>query len=172
MRVFQGTVGPLSERFLFFLLHSLRNVLYTFFDILIFSYPPSTKSTLRRFQYLTVPSKSQFLSESQPSNLACQVPQTLLWLSITQGCIFTTSSTYAIPPDIKQWPRTPTPQSHCLMMYYATVPLIWESWIISQSQTWVILTPPLSKDSAKPLPSQLDWLNTCLQIHNSQPLPW
>jgi hypothetical protein len=75
--VFKRTVGSLSEGFSFLLLLSLRNLLYTFFYTTVFSCPPSTKSSLRQFQYLALPSESQFLSKSQPSTLTCCVPQTI-----------------------------------------------------------------------------------------------
>jgi hypothetical protein len=72
--VFKGTVGSLFEKFPFFLLLSLHNLLYTFLYTLVSSCPLSTKSSLRQFQYLPLPSESQFLSNSLPCSLAHHLP--------------------------------------------------------------------------------------------------
>jgi hypothetical protein len=87
--IFKGTVGSVFEGFPFFLLLSLHNLLYTFLYTLVSSCSPSTKALLRRFRYLIFPSKSRFLSKSQPSSLACRVPRSLLWPSITIFYSFT-----------------------------------------------------------------------------------
>jgi hypothetical protein len=54
-----------------------------FLYTLVSSCPPSTRSSLRRFQYLALPSDSWFLSNAQHCSLAHCVPWMPLWQSST-----------------------------------------------------------------------------------------